>query len=376
MAPPARKEPEAMDLTPKQIVDLVKREGGLLNVSNPEAIEARRGLLRARRERALQDVTLRGEEAESKPEHELGTIERALTDEEERRNQRARDRRYEAEQAAAWREVGIQQRVRTPGLPRHLRWLALAFLATIDFYVFALAIAKDQDVAASPAQPLFLFGGVLGLVVFGAGLVLSHLGKEVVYAWQQRKLLDEINTGDRQVSEAVRVRLVVSKPQWVTLSFVTLIFGLLSGYAFAIRYWEMSAGDNPNVVIFLSLIPLLAVGVELYLYDPSQVDPPRPSLRTRRLLSAREHWEGVRGEVRARAAHERGSVEGVFREAEALLEVEISRMLADAAAATQASNGDGGGPAADDGGGSDWPGSDWPGSDRPGPLAGDRSAPE
>jgi hypothetical protein len=88
----------------------------------------------------------------------------------------------------------------------------------------------------------------------------------------------------------------------------------------------MSANDNPNVVIFLSLIPLLAVCVELYLYDPTDVAPPTPSRKARQLLRQRELCEAELGDIRARTEQSRGRVEGLYREAAAALAIEVERL--------------------------------------------------
>lgn len=334
-----------MAQTPWEIINQMKREGHLRNAGSDSAVDAIRHLLHTRREGAVSEERDRGANLVTKPAHELQVVERALQEEQDSLSRRTRDRRFEAEHAAAWREVGIQQRIRAPALPRPLRWTVLGFLASIDFYVFALAIAKDQDVAPTPLEPVFLGGGLLGLVVFIAGLALAHQVKDVVYARQQERLLEEINTGERPVDDRVRVRLVTSNPPWLQLGLTGVIFMLLTVYAGAIRYWEMSAGDNPNVVIFLSLIPLLAVCVELYLYDPSLVDPPRPSMRARQLARKREYWEGVRDQAQVNADQETSRVQALYAEAEALLDVEIQRILTDRAAR----NGDGDGDHAGDG---------------------------
>lgn len=309
------------------IIEWLRQQGALANVARSDrAVDAAQVRLTTRLESAVREVESDADLQRTKPNQELQAIARELVAEEQKLRREQRDRRPKAVQAEAWREVGILERLRVPTLPRWARWLILAFLASIDFYVFALAIARDQDVAASPFEPLFLFGGLLGVVVFIAGIALARQVKEVVYARQQKQLLDDIDRGYRVVNDAVRRNLVTSNAPWVMLAVTATMFALLVGYAFAIRWWEMSAGDNPNVVVFLSLIPLLAVCVELYLYDPTEVAPPRPTRRAQKLLRQRELCQAELEEIRARTDQAKGRVEALYREAAAALDVEIERL--------------------------------------------------
>jgi hypothetical protein len=311
----------------RTIVEWLRKEGALANVARSDsAVEKAEERLNARRDTALRAVDDDAELQRTKPNQEIAAIGRALGAEDDKLRREQRERRPKAVQAEAWREAGILERLRVPTLPRWARWLILGFLASIDFYVFALAIARDQDVAASPFEPLFLFGGLLGLVVFIAGIALARQVKEVIYARQQKQLLDDIDRGYRIVNDSVRRNLVTSNPPWVMITVTATMFALLVGYAFAIRWWEMSANDNPNVVIFLSLIPLLAVCVELYLYDPTDVAPPTPSRKARQLLRQRELCEAELGDIRARTEQSRGRVEGLYREAAAALAIEVERL--------------------------------------------------
>lgn len=313
----------------RTIVEWLRQEGALANVGRSDrAVDAARERLNARRERDVGEVESEAELQRTKPNQERQAIERELRAEEQKLQRERRDRRPKARQAEAWREVGILERLRVPTLPRWARWCVLGFLASIDFYVFALAIARDEDVAASLFEPLFLFGGLLGLVVFIAGVALARQVKEVIYARQQKRLRDDIDRGYRIVDESVQRSLVTSTPPWVMLTVTGTMFALLVGYAFAIRWWEMSAGANPNVVIFLSLIPLLAVCVELYLYDPTDVAPPKPSRRAQQLLRQQELCQAELEEIRARTDQARGRVEALYREAAAVLNLEVERLRA------------------------------------------------
>lgn len=310
----------------RRIIEWLRQEGALANVGrSDQAVEAARGMLNARRDSQIGEVESDAGRRRTKPNQELQALDRELRKEDQKFQQEWQDRRRKAIQPEAWREAGILESLRVPTVPRWARWCVLAFLASIDFYVFALAIARAQDVAASPFEPLFLFGGLLGLVVFIAGIALARQVKEMVYARQQRKLLDDIERDVRIVNETVRRNLVISNPSWVVAAVTGTVFALFVGYGFAIRWWEMGAGDNPNVVIFLSLIPLLAVCVELYLHDPTEVPMPTRSRRTQQLRRQRELRQAEVEEIQAEAAQRRVRAEAVYREAMALLDVEVER---------------------------------------------------
>jgi len=193
------------------------------------------------------------------------------------RYKRRRDRREQRNKvnapriafAEAWRELNVQERY--PHV--HLHWSALlvifASLAAIDFYVFAQAYAVVDDV--EDYSPEWWLGGFIGLVVFGAGLVVARQVKTVISGQAQRALVRELQDDDETPRPRYTVReqersLPFSKANFLALSLASVLFGSLVTAAIWIRV-EGSQGDMA-AIIMTGLIPLVIVAIEVFLHDP------------------------------------------------------------------------------------------------------------
>lgn len=250
---------------------------------------------------------------------------------------RARQRENLVDHAAAWRQVGIQERIASPGLPTPLRLVVLVVLAALDFYVFALAVAKSEDVRASLSQPAFLLGGLLGLTVFGFGLMLAQLLKGVGYARAQAAFLAEVQRGEISVgSDVDRRHLVPSRISRLLFVVMGPVFLLMVAYSFAIRWQSMGSSDDPNLAILQSLIPVLGFAVELYLHDPTAVRTARPTWRLRRLTRASAHLDDDLEQMQAQSEAERARIDQTYDEAETLLRLELARSGVDPAILAEA----------------------------------------
>lgn len=207
------------------------------------------------------------------------------------RYKRRRDRREERNKAheprilfaQAWRELGVQERYPH----QHLHWAGflaiIAFLGGIDFFIFAQAYAIVEDVEDYSLG--WWVGGFIGLVVFGAGLVVARQIKTFIAGHEQRALLREVqNEGDttrpRYDVRGKEQTLPFSKANILALTLAGVFFGSLVIAAIVIRF-EGSRGDVAPIVM-TGLLPPLIVAIEVFLYDPLYRLPLKPGRRERK----------------------------------------------------------------------------------------------
>lgn len=133
-------------------------------------------------------------DAESRIREQIRAVEQDIADREKKwREGKVEKVRHKVEQAALWRSVGIQERIPNFSVHPILRVAILVVLASLDFYIFAQAYAVVEDLQAGSAQ--WWLGGLLGLAVFVAGVVVAHQLKARVLAKAQRELLAEADHG-------------------------------------------------------------------------------------------------------------------------------------------------------------------------------------
>ena len=209
---------------------------------------------------------------------------------------KAEPRRHRIEQAAAWRGVGIEERIPNLILPGLGRAAILALLASLDFYIFAQAYAAADGSIRDWHDPRWWLGGLLGLCVFVVGVVFTHGLKNLIAARAQHELLREADQGQLKIDPAVREKLVTLKSPLPSLLTSGVIFAILLGAGFLLRL-QGSATSNLVITVFQSLIPLVGVAAELYLFDPFHRVPPafgRRHLQLHKKLARLEHQvEGI-----------------------------------------------------------------------------------
>ncbi|MDQ1138449.1 hypothetical protein QE410_003248 [Microbacterium sp. SORGH_AS 1204] len=193
------------------------------------------------------------------------------------RYKRRRDRREEKNKAhepriafaEAWRALNAQERYPHA----HLHWLAqvviFGLLAGLDFYVFAQAYAVVDDLAEFSIQ--WWLGGLLGLVVFVAGIILARQIKAIIVATSQHSLVkdlqDDIPTKRPQYTVRGESRtLPYTRASGLALTLSGSIFIALVGLAIWVRL-DATTGDLPAVMM-TGIIPIVIVAVEIYIHDP------------------------------------------------------------------------------------------------------------
>lgn len=204
--------------------------------------------------------------------------------------------RHMVEQAAAWRSVGIGERIPNLAVPGFVRGVILLLLASLDFYIFAQAYAAADGSIKDWHDPRWWLGGLLGLCVFVVGVVFTHSLKNLIAARAQQELLREADQDRLEIDPAVREKLVTLKSPLLPLLSSGLIFVILLGAGYLLRL-QGTAVSDPVVTVFQSLIPLVGVAAELYLFDPFRRVLPGLGRQHRRLskkLARLEHrLEGI-----------------------------------------------------------------------------------
>lgn len=297
----------------------------------PQNVAVRFQILRTQRARRLLEVGAVAHRARAPVLTRQAALRTDLEREQAAYQHRTSQRQHVERHAEAWRGAGIQHRLATPALPASVHWLLVGVLGALDFYVFALAVAKNDDVRVDPREPLFILGGLLGLTVFGFGLLLAHLLKGVVYARVQAKLGGELRRGEVALADGIDARhLVPSRTSRLLIVVMSVVFTLFLGFRVALRWEALGPNDDPNLAMLQSLIPLLALAVEFYFHDPSVVPAVRPSWRLRRLTRQQALIEDELRRLDAEEETERERVQHTYDGAETLLRLELTRRGIDA----------------------------------------------
>ncbi|TCJ35203.1 hypothetical protein [Parafrankia sp. BMG5.11] len=236
--------------------------------------EARRETLDALEQQELETAHAAGIEVTRKPRQKIKRIQRALEMAHERRKGKSARSSSRVDQAARWRQVGIQERIPLIHLSLPLRVVILLLLATVDFYVFAQAYAYLTDV--EDFSPEWWVGGGVGTIVFLTGLVLAHEIKALVLGRAQRKLLQEIDDGSIKIEDDCRERLVCTESSPIMLGLA--LFGFTVLFVFGLLVRLVGSDENWSISLLLSLVPVVVVVVEAFIHDPMDRAEPRRSL--------------------------------------------------------------------------------------------------
>lgn len=232
--------------------------------------------------------------------------------------------RHRVEQAAAWRSIGIEERIPNLVVPGPVRLAILGLLACLDFYIFAQAYAVDADVSG-PSNPEFWLGGVLGLAVFIVGLVFTHGLKNLIASRAQRAMLREEGTGEITIDPAVRAKLVTIRASALSMLTSGLVFLVLLVAGVKVRV-DGAANGSIATVVFQALIPLVAVAAELYLFDPFHRVAPGFGRKHRQLQKERAGLEHRIEGINRKMGHAIERVENYFGVEHAVLDVEQQDM--------------------------------------------------
>jgi len=207
----------------------------------------------------------------------IAGLERRIEIRDDRRRGKNEQRADRIEQGRLWRKLGLYEKTLHIDLPRPTRAALYIFLSGLDFYVFAQAWAIGTD--SRTGEVNWWIGGLLGLVVFGAGFLAAVQLKRVVMARRQRELLAEARNPDPKLI------LLAENPLFLGIAGVFFLGMVVLG--FLVRITNVSTEVNLFMVAMAALVPLLAAVTELFLYDPMQREELRPNLLDRILAHRR-----------------------------------------------------------------------------------------
>ncbi|HOA51587.1 MAG TPA: hypothetical protein PKI05_04980 [Thermogutta sp.] len=178
----------------------------------------------------------------------------------------------------AWAEAGLANALPVWHVPGWLRALLTLLMAGLDFYIFANAISKALRASDDPGLPQFWLGGATGLLVFIVGVAMAHNIKN-------RSWLKVLAENDPQERNALwRESLSAGKTALVVM---VTVYGLLTVVALGVRFgqvqkpisiWVVDPGARGEIaaIILFTLVPLVAVALEVALHDPLAPPPPMP----------------------------------------------------------------------------------------------------
>jgi hypothetical protein len=207
----------------------------------------------------------------------IAGLERRIEIRDDRRRGKNEQRSDRIEQGRLWRKLGLYEKTLHIDLPRPARAALYIFLSGLDFYVFAQAWAIGTD--SRTGEVNWWIGGLLGLVVFGAGFLAAVQLKRVVMARRQRELLAEARNPDPKLI------LLAENPLFLGIAGVFFLGMVVLG--FLVRITNESTEVNLFMVAMAALVPLLAAVTELFLYDPMQREELRPNFLDRILAHRR-----------------------------------------------------------------------------------------
>jgi hypothetical protein len=243
----------------------------------------------------------------------IAGLERRIEIRDERRRRKNEQRAERIEQGRLWRKLGLYEKTLHIDRPRPARAVLYVFLSGLDFYVFAEAWAIGTD--SRTGEVNWWIGGLLGLVVFGAGFLAAVQLKRVVMARRQRELLEEVENPDP------RLVLLASNPLFLAIAGGFFLVMVLLG--FLVRITNESAEVNLFMVAMAALVPLLAAVTELFLYDPMQREELHPNLIDR-ILAHRQARAARKLELRIRKIEQlKRSVEEKYSGEIEILRVEL-----------------------------------------------------
>ena len=189
--------------------------------------------------------------------------------------------RAEAEEAAKdriavvdrWRDVGIRERMTIRGIPRSAKWALWILIASLDFYIFAQVMAYAENIAdPGLGDATFWLGGAVGLMVFVVGILLAQAIRRASYYHAQKKLLKELKAAEE---DTTGLRLS-NYSRWMTVSFFLFYLALTAG-AVVLRY-QGGGKQQPGLLMLQTMIPVIAVMLELLIDDPTEVRLPQRTL--------------------------------------------------------------------------------------------------
>lgn len=279
---------------PGSLAKSILDQTGDIDVSTAPA-EDREAIMTNMQGAARLGVARSGLEATLPLRNRIAGIQKRLSDREEIRKQKDRNREDRLDQGRLWRRAGIYEKTAHIDLPDPFRYALYCFLAGLDFYVFADAWAVGTDSRTFDA--LWWIGGFIGLAVFVAGFFAAVQVKRRAVAKKQTKLLDDLRRRDAPKKNVPVDDLVVLEWNFGMLFGSLALFTLLLVLGVLVRAGNESSDGNDYMVLMAGLVPAMALLAELVLHDPMAREEAKPTWIDRRLSKHLAKLERRLGDV-------------------------------------------------------------------------------
>ncbi len=278
--------------------------------------DAHNDMLNTAEKMALNDVRAQVRSYIGKVKFKRDAVVSHLSARETKRTEYAETKSDLVEQSELWKNVGIRERIALWSIPKSAKTVVWLLLAALDFYLFSEAIAYAQGVTnPSPSDTQFWIGGGFGLVVFIVGVIVAQQFRKITYVKAQKRLYSELEQSDADLA-----KLQVGDYSLGSAVASALVFVILLAAAALVRSVQTAGlGDGGGALTLQSLVPVVAVVVEMLINDPTEVGLKQPgpvdwvlTWRLRRLerkLSIREEVAMEREDaVKAKYEFEKGAL--------------------------------------------------------------------
>lgn len=211
-------------------------------------------------------------------EHKIDYTNKLIQERADRRDKYNQQYADQHEYSQVWRDQGIRSRFALIQAPIFVRILTWIVFAGVDFYLFAeaMVVALNEDNQDSSGllgySTNYWTGGIMGLMVFALGVVLSHLIRQRDYIRAQTELKQEI-----EETEGVSSDLRTSANSNAIFIIVSILFGILTfavllvrANGIGFRFWPLDV-KRLGPLLMQMLVPFVAVGIEAIMHDPTSV---------------------------------------------------------------------------------------------------------
>lgn len=226
----------------------------------------------------LSETAQRAEQYVGQTEARIQRVKQRIESRSERRQERNARQQDKADLSEAWRRVGIRSKFVLVDAPFAVRIGACFLFGTVDFYLFATAMvvamnASERDKSGFLGYSShFWTGGVMGLMVFVLGVALAHLIRQSDYIRAQQDLKRELQEEGQDTRS-----LILSANSRNLQKFIGTLFGILNFVALLVRaqgvdfrFWPPEL-DRIGPLLLQMLVPVVAVGAEAIMFDPTEV---------------------------------------------------------------------------------------------------------
>lgn len=173
-----------------------------------------------------------------------------------------------------WRDLGIRERMTLRSISRGSKWALWLLIASLDFYIFAQVMAYAENIAdPGLGDATFWLGGAVGITVFIVGILLAQAIRRASYYQAQKKLLRELKAAEE---DTTGLRLS-NYSRWMTISFAVFYIALTAG-AVILRY-QGGGKAQPGLLMLQTMIPVIAIMLELLIDDPTEIRLPQRTIR-------------------------------------------------------------------------------------------------